>query len=198
VQTSFCEPVSGTAMPAWKRQRTTGGGVLLDLASHHADLVRWILGDDIATVTASARSDESEHDSARVEMTTHRGVEVQSWFSFRSGLADYLELLGERGSLRVDRHSPRLVLRVPRRFGYGMRRLPVLPTPSAARWRVTRLVRPSVDPSYRRALQAFVNCLNGEPPSPASLADGAQSLAIVLAAERSVDGGLVEVACASS
>ena len=30
-------------MPDWKRRRGSGGGALLDLASHHVDLLRWFL-----------------------------------------------------------------------------------------------------------------------------------------------------------
>jgi predicted dehydrogenase len=156
------------------------------------DLVRWFLGEEIATVAASVRSDDSEHDAARVELTTEGGVEVQSWFSFRTGLADYLEFLGERGTLRVDRHSPRLLLRVPRRLGYGLRRRWVPPTADVAAWRLVRWTRPSVDPSYRSALQAFVDHVRGGPSAPASLEDGVRSLAAVLSAESTA------VACASS
>jgi predicted dehydrogenase len=102
VQTTFCEPASPDAMPGWKRRRATGGGVLLDLASHHIDLMRWFLDDEISSVHASLQSEVTEHDSAQVELSTQGGVEVQSWFSCRSALSDWIEFAGERGTLRVD------------------------------------------------------------------------------------------------
>src|SRR5215203_3111260 len=40
-------------LPEWKRTRDTGGGVLLDLASHHIDLVHHLLDDPVARVYAS-------------------------------------------------------------------------------------------------------------------------------------------------
>ena len=41
-QTIFSEPFDLGGMPEWKRDRSTGGGVLLDLASHHLDQLRWL------------------------------------------------------------------------------------------------------------------------------------------------------------
>ena len=38
VQTAFCEAAAGEALPVWKRKRSTAGGVLLDLGSHHSFL----------------------------------------------------------------------------------------------------------------------------------------------------------------
>jgi myo-inositol 2-dehydrogenase / D-chiro-inositol 1-dehydrogenase len=184
VQSAFCEPTPLRAMPEWKRHRTTGGGVLLDLASHHVDLLRWFLDDEIAAATARLESATSEHDSARLELMTRGGVQVQSFFSFRAGLADFVEFYGERGTLRVDRHSPRLELRVPRRFGYGVRRARVPPTGAVLAWRLVRWTRPSLDPSYRRSLQAFVDRLHGRGDGAASLEDGLRSLEVILGAER--------------
>jgi predicted dehydrogenase len=189
--TAFCEPTSMALMPAWKRRRETGGGVLLALASHHVDLVRWLLEDEIAEAAAALQSVVTEHDSARLQLTTRRGVEVQGWFSFRTGLADYLELHGERGTLRIDRHAPRLALTLPRRTGYGVRRIRVPPTGAVLAWWARRWLRPSVDPSYRRSLQAFVDRLRGG-PAVASLDDGARSLDAILRAESAA------ASCASS
>ena len=185
VQTAFCEPAPGDVMPVWKRRRNTGGGVLLDLGSHHLDLLRWFLNDDIAAVEARVDSESTEHDVARVTLATRRGVEVQSYFSFRAGPADFLEFIGERGTLRVDRFGGTVTLRVGRRFGYGVRRVWVAPTAGMALLRVRRLARPSYEPSFRRTLAAFVERLRGGPGPVPSLDDGAHSLAAVLAAEES-------------
>ena len=89
------------------------------------------------------------------------------------------------GALRVDRHSPGLSLRVGRRFGYGVRRPWLWPTPAAAAWRLQRLFRPSIDPSFRRSLRAFVELIRGRGTRVASLADGLRSLEAILAAEDS-------------
>ncbi len=185
VQTACCESMPLETMPQWRRRRETGGGVLLELASHHIDQLRWLLGDEVACARASLRSELTEQDTARVELSMAGGVEVQGFFSFRAGLTDYMEFLGDGGALRVDRHSPRLSLRVGRRFGYGVRRPWIAPTPSAGAWRLQRLFRPSIDPSFRRALRAFLDLVRGRENRVASLQDGLRSLEVILAAEDS-------------
>jgi myo-inositol 2-dehydrogenase/D-chiro-inositol 1-dehydrogenase len=184
-QSTFCELVQPDAMPEWKRRRATGGGVLLDLGSHHIDLMRWFLGDEVARVTASIESDRSEHDSVRLELTMRGGAQVQSWFSFRTATSDWLEFAGESATLRADRHRAGVSLRVPRRFGYGMRSARVAPTPDVAEWWMKRLARPSNEPSYRRALAAFIGALRGESVAVPTLDDGMRALEVVEAAEES-------------
>ena len=196
VQTSFCEPSPPDRMPAWKRRRATGGGVLLDLASHHIDQMRWMLSTEVRVVSASLRSEVTEHDEARLALATDEGVAIQSFFSFRAGPADWLEFIGERGTLRVDRHTARLTLCRQRRRGYGARQVRVLPAPAVLRWLAERTWRPSADPSYRRALRAFIEQVRGLPSRTASLTDGLRSLEAVVAAE---DAALRDAEpCASS
>lgn len=197
VLTTFCELAQPDTMPEWKRHRVTGGGVVLDLASHHVDLLRWFLDDEVSTVEASIDSDLTEHDSARLELTMRGGAQVQSWFSSRTAVSDWLEFAGEKGTLRVDRHRPRLSLRVPRRLGYGVRTARLAPPPDVAAWWLKRMVRPSQEPSYRRILQAFVNELRGEARSTPNVADGMRALEVVIAAEESARRGtMVDVTAA--
>jgi myo-inositol 2-dehydrogenase / D-chiro-inositol 1-dehydrogenase len=185
VLSTFCEPASPAVMPEWKRQRPTGGGVLLDLASHHVDLVRWFLNCEPTTIDARLTTEISEDDSAWLKLTMAGGTEVLSFFSFRAGLADFLEFIGERGSLRVDRHRRSLSLRIARRFGYGVKNSLSFPGREVLAYQLVRLLRPSYDPSYGRALAAFVEWLRGGQPRIATLDDGLRSLETVLAAEES-------------
>lgn len=189
VQTVFCEPLTGDALPAWKRSRTSGGGVLLDLASHHFDLLRWMLDARIESASADTRSTHSEQDSADVHLRLHGGITAQCHFSFLTGPADHLEFQGELGSIRVDRHRPSPILRLRRRSGYGLVR--GSPGWSAAGFRQGLLhrLRPGHDPSYHAALAGFANALRGLPDPGADAADGWESLAAVLAAEGSVEAG---------
>jgi predicted dehydrogenase len=185
VQAVFCEPAPVGGLPAWKQHRETGGGVLLDLASHHIDLLRWYLRDEVWVVVASLTSDATEHDGAQLDLAFEKGVRAQCYFSFGSGMADHLELFGEAGTLRVDRYRPTVEVRGPRRFRYGLRRQWVNPSPRTAMWRLYRKMRPGRDPSYGFALQAFVEAVQGRPNQLASLADGLRALDVVLTAERS-------------
>jgi len=185
VQTTYTEPSPPDGMPAWKRWRHTGGGALLDLASHHFDLLRWFLDDEIGVIGASIASIESQHDSASVQILMKSGIGVQSYFSFRAGPADHLEFICERGTLRIDRHRAALTVLEPRRFGYGARRGRIKPRRANAAWRLRRILKPAGDPSYVRALRAFVGEAEGGPRKAASLEDGIRSLEVVLAAEES-------------
>lgn len=180
VQTAFCEPAAPGGLPDWKRSRASGGGVLLDLASHHFDLVRWLLGAELDVVHARTRSGASEQDEALTEIVTSTGVEVQSLFSFRAAHADFIELFGELGRLRLDRHRGSLVVHLRRRRRYGIRRVW---TPSAD-MQARRLLGGRGDPSYGRSLGAFVRRVGGAQVDTPSLEDGLRSLQVVLAAER--------------
>ena len=156
--------------------------MLLDLASHHVDLIRWMLKTEVAQVSAAIRSDVSEQDSATVTMELLNDADVQSFFSFRSGYADRIDLIGESGTLSIDRHRGSLTLQTPRRFGYGSRRRMLAPEAGNVAWRMRRFVRPAEDPSYHAALKAFAN---GRVSESASMSDGERSLEVILAAEQS-------------
>jgi predicted dehydrogenase len=193
VQTTFSEPAQPDAMPEWKRRRATGGGVLLDLASHHIDLLRWFLGDEVASVGATIDSELTDHDGAHLHLTMRGGTHVQSSFSCRIAISDAFEFAGERGTLRVDRHRRAVSLRLPRRFGYGMRTGWAAPPSSVTTWWVERLVQPSRESSYRRALEAFVSVLRGgaRPHNVADVNDGMRALEVIEAAEQSARFGRV-------
>jgi predicted dehydrogenase len=143
------------------------------------------LNDEVAEVSASVASLASDLDSASLRLAMRGGVEVQSFFSFTAGMADYLEFIGDRGTLRVDRHRAGLELRVRRRLGYGLRNGWLPPNSAVLQWRLQRLTHPSLDPSYRLALRSFVELLAGHDAQLPSLADGMASLHTVLAAEKS-------------
>jgi predicted dehydrogenase len=194
VQTVFCEPV-GAAMPEWKKHRHTGGGVLLDLASHHVDLIRWFLETEVASVRAIIGAHRTEDDTARLDMTTAGGVEVDTFVSLCAGPVDRLFFIGDRGTLLVDRHRAMPVLHRSLTRRYGVRRRLTLPTTAEALLGMRRLVQPSYQPSFRRSLAAFIDRVNGVAVDLPTLDDGAASLAVVLAAEASArQGGAIEPA----
>jgi myo-inositol 2-dehydrogenase/D-chiro-inositol 1-dehydrogenase len=189
VLSAFNEPLDAETMPPWKQRRESGGGVLLDLASHHFDLIPWLLGDEIASLRADVRSRQSEQDEASVFATSKAGVPFQSHFSFRAARADFVEVILERGKLRLDRHRPTLNLQVSRRLGYGVRASFVAPTRETLRFQAMRALRPSYDPSYRAALLGFIEAIRTGASAGATLADGRRNLESVLACEESARTG---------
>jgi predicted dehydrogenase len=172
ISTVFCEP---GMLPGWKEARDQGGGVLLDLGSHHFDLIRWLVDSEIARVEATIRSDVTEHDSALVRLVLADGTTTSSYFSFRHGPAHSLELVGDRGVLRIDRCARTLSLR-------GARARTV--TGAVLAWRARALVRPRSEPSWRYSLKAFFDVIGGSEIELPTLEDGLRSLEVVAAAER--------------
>lgn len=195
-RTQFSTPARG--LPDWKQRRATGGGVLLDLGSHHIDLVRYLFGQEVAAVSASLRSTRTEHDNAALHLRLANGVEVQSLFSFTAGDTDRIEVYGEAGQAVVDRYRSWNVERV-------------LPVGGAARlrqWAQTgrallrspylrlKLTGSRQEPSYKAAFTHFVAAVRGEVAASPDFADGLRALEVIDAAETSARTG-AEVALAA-
>ncbi len=178
-------------LPPWKHTRQTGGGALLDLASHHVDLTRFMFAQPIVRVAADIHSLRTEHDVASVSMTLADGVVVQSLFSFGIAARDEWTVYGDSGILHLDRH-----------YSFGVS---VDPPAAESRSRVAfrrvaqalrgpmlweRLRSPGRDPSFRTALRDFAAAIRGEANADRPLlADGCRSLDVVLAAELSAESG---------
>ncbi len=176
IRTTFTDP--GQNLPAWKLARADGGGALLDLASHHVDLLRFLLDAEVEDVTATVSSSRSEHDGAILRLGLSEGAEAEIEVGFRSPQEDVLELAGSLGTIRIDRHRGS-VKRQPGRLA---------PTRELLLLRLRLAVRPSSDPSYATALHAFVARVRGADVGLPTLEDGLASLAVVLAAEEAAAG----------
>jgi myo-inositol 2-dehydrogenase/D-chiro-inositol 1-dehydrogenase len=179
------------SMPDWKKTRSTGGGVLLDLASHHIDLVRFLFQQDVRMVYADIESRCTEHDTAMLHLRLADGFLVQSYFSLCAVDEDRFEIYGQAGKLTVDRYrsldveivgaggtSSRLrrVTRQLRSFGS----LPYL---------FKKLQSPWHEPSYRESLSRFVSAARGRDRASPDLLDGYRSLEVICAAEESAQTG---------
>ena len=175
------------ALPAWKQMRAQGGGVLLDLASHHVDAVRFLLEQEVVEVSAAAGSRRSEIDTATLHLRLADGLLVQSSFFLNAVDEDRFEIYGEAGKLTLDRYAGTVEVTAPV-FEYG--RVPQ--TRRALRGLVHRVagaLRAPGEGSFRTALAAFVAAVgDGRPASP-DLEDGYRSLAVVMAAEEAARHG---------
>lgn len=177
-------------LPAWKRQRASGGGALLDFCSHHADLARFLFDDEVRDVTASIRSLRSEDDNAWTTMTMKGGVRVESRSSFTSVQENRFEVTGETGGLSVDRiegrmrfHPPDIAWSRPARIRRGIVRLAEVPG------NIRSVFTPPHDPSYGLALSAFIHAVRERSHVTPDPRDGEGSLRVVLAAEASARDG---------
>jgi predicted dehydrogenase len=182
---------SAPGLPAWKHARASGGGVLLDLACHHVDLVRFFFSQEVSAVSAHLRSQRSDGDSAAVQLRLAGGLLVQSFFSLCAVEEDRFEVYGRAGKLTVDRYwsldveiseSIRRAARLKRwvRSVQSVARLPYL---------IRKMREPCGEPSYRTALRRFVAAARSGSPASPDLLDGCRSLAVIEAAEQSAAHG---------
>ena len=114
VRTTFTS--ESRPLPDWKESRAEGGGVLLDLASHHVDLIRFLLEEEPVRGFARLRSDRVEDDHATIELLLPSGTAVQSFFSLSSVHDHRVEVHGRDALLNIDRfrRPPSSIRRKPR------------------------------------------------------------------------------------
>ena len=190
-------PASNTACTSIsKSRRASGGGALLDLASHQFDLVPFLLGQRIVEVGCLVSSRSSEDDTALSQLRFSGGA-VASVLTALSAVEEHrMEIVGPDGALTFDRyHASRIRFSPPRRdFGWSAR----LRDAGAliAGWpRALRdVLLPRRERSFALALAAFAEAVRGRPSPGPDLGSGLQSLAVVLAAEQAArHGGNVRV-----
>jgi predicted dehydrogenase len=189
VRSVFSAPMR--SMPVWKQTRSTGGGALLEMASHHIDLVRFLFQQDVRTVYAEIQSRYTEQDTATLHLQLADGVRIQSFFSLCALNEDRFEIYGQERKLTVDRYrsldveiddtggtSSRL-RRITRRLR-SLRSIPYL---------LKKLRSPWHEPSYREALSRFFSAVRGGEGASPDLFDGYRSLQVICAAEESARTG---------
>ena len=172
-------------LPPWKRQKSSGGGALFDLGGHHLDLIPFLTGLEVEAVQGSERAIATAGDTVSLAFELQGGVPAQMLLGLASGVsANHVEIVGTKGTVRCNAADPvpLTVERAPGKFarvrkaGLALRELDP-----------RRLARsPGLEPSFGRALGAFVQaCLAGKPVQP-DIAAGHASLMLSLAAETSI------------
>ena len=176
----------GPSLPPVDYLRVSGGQ-LRDQTVHFFDLARWITGEDPATVsvTGSALADPSIRDFGDVDtsvavLTMPSGAIVQIDSVRRTGYGydERIEVMGSTGLVESRRNRRGNVSH------YGAGR--IVEDGLDAGW------FERVEPTYGRALSAFVAALEASVPPPASLEDGLAAQAIAEAATRALASGRTE------
>ena len=179
------------APDSWRHSRLSGGGALLDLASHHIDLIRFLSGADVVRVFARINSRRSEDDTAVLLLELSDGSVADLFVSLTSAETDRVEIYGENGRIVVDRYREHTALTDPLRAHRSVLDH-VARLADRARglaYAVARRRAAAHEPSFERTMRDFVAaCRDGRPISP-DLNDGFAALAVVLAAEESSHSG---------
>ncbi len=178
-------------LPSWKHTRQGGGGALLDLASHHFDLIHFLFGQEICDVFATTRGQRTEDDTASVALRLSSGLPVQSFFSTNALEEDRFEIYGTAGKLTVNRYASSVVeIEPPTRQFARLKRLAWDLRSLVARGGIIRnLIFPYREASYNLALAHFIEAVRAHRPAAPDFWDGYRSLSVVCAAEESARTG---------
>lgn len=174
-------------LPDWKSRRDTGGGALLDLASHHLDMSAWLVGAQPLSISCDLRSRHTQDDVALVQADFPGDVSAQVCAILGGPEEHRFEILGELGALVVNPYASEFVEMRPAsldgiRLGQFTGATRALMSP--AYWKA-KLNKSSWRVSYERALHAFVDGIRrGQSPEP-DITSGYETLQSIDAAVES-------------
>lgn len=179
--------VPAPAMSSWRAPSNSGGGVLLDLGTHQIDLVRSLTGAEVEAVETTTASADGAGSLLTMEMTLTSGATATTTCAYAEKFSDTVTVIGERGTLHVDRgrswdvtvvHDRERTRRhSPRRGASGLRYL------------LTKLRSPYHEPSFAIALSAWVESIRSGSAFNPDIDDGIAALLVADAARRSADLG---------
>jgi 1,5-anhydro-D-fructose reductase (1,5-anhydro-D-mannitol-forming) len=178
--------VHGGALPkhlhGWRlKDPEAGAGAIFDLTVHDGDLLRFILSDEPETVSALAQNSglasPGIEDAAMIQIRFASGLMAQLYDSFTTPyLRTMVEVNGTQGSIAaLDCMSQTPGGTVVIRTAAGEKQLDL-----------------QHENYYVRGLRAFHDAIAGSGSPVATGEDGIRSLAIALAARRSLESGRVE------
>jgi myo-inositol 2-dehydrogenase / D-chiro-inositol 1-dehydrogenase len=174
-------------LPPWKQHRASGGGVMLDLALHHVDLLRFVFDDEVAEVTALLRSLRSENDTAVISLRLGSGPIAQIFVSMTTSAQDSLDVYGTAGRITADRYGSGRLAYAPTKRRSG-RAAQLTSLGLHATQQLHEIARPLKDPSHGLAFRAFAAAVGGNAPERLPTPEDAfRSLAVVFAAEASMN-----------
>lgn len=169
----------GLLTDSWRRGQ--GGGALLELGSHHFDLVHFLSGQEIATIhNQTAQHGLQAWSTARLE----QGAGYQGFFSLDCADDERFEIYGEQGRLSLQRYASAEV-EVHPRSGQRLRwrrLLALLRSPLHLGYVLNKFRSPCHEPSYYPCMQSFLEACRSQCNwSGATPADGLRALRWALA-----------------
>jgi predicted dehydrogenase len=166
----------------WFDDDARSGGVLLDLAVHDFDYLRWLLGDVERVFTRRTgwdRDGSSDVSLSVVRFESGAVGHVEAWWVEVPTVpfTEALEIAGDDGHLEYDVDEVQPL----RQFGHDGVESPRDPVGDDL---------PLARDGYDRQLERFVDCVREGQEPPVTVEDGLQSMAVSLAAIESADRGV--------
>ena len=189
-------PVVGTAVsrdpgcpdPAWAAPASSGG-MIVDLAIHDFDILRWLMADEVtrvyaegAVLTCPDLTPVGDIDTAVINLRFERGGLgcVEACRDSGYGYDIRCEIRGTEGSLQI---------------GYLQETPVVSLTARGATHDIVPWFQERFTPAYQTQIDHFVECLQQARPPSVGLADARRALQIGLAATQSqLEGRPIDVA----
>lgn len=175
----FCYPVANHPRRWIHDAAIAGGGPVADVGVHCVDTLRFILGDQVASVFAAGYSDNASgtvEASAMLSLKFCHSALATVLVSARAQYRTPLELVGETGVLRADN-----ALSIEQPVTIELWRSGEVQTQQA-----------SNTLAYSRQVDAFAAAVEGRSPFPASGEEGRRNQLVLDAAYRSMKTGSTE------
>lgn len=163
---------------------TRSGGIFRDMTIHDCDTARWLLGEEIESVMASASvltdpkiGELGDFDSANVILCTASGKQCVITNSRRAayGYDQRIEVLGSKGMVSAQ-NTQEANIEIAGRGGFQ--------TPPLLNFFMTRYTA-----AYANEIEAFVKALSENATPPITGEDGLRALELAEAAVKSVETG---------
>jgi predicted dehydrogenase len=154
----------------WYADRGSSGGVLVDLAIHDLDYVRWVFGEVDRVFARRSVWEEGEHGHVTLRFENGAAAYVDASWGLPPGqeLTQSFELAGSDGLVEFDGDDAALTFRTAEE---------------------TQVTNPVAKDGYRRQLEAFVESVETRSEPSVTAEDAIAALRLSLAANRSAETG---------
>jgi predicted dehydrogenase len=192
VRSTFSDNVlERPGLPAWRTRRDSGGGALVDKLSHHMDLWRHLLDDEVREVSAVSRSNGSDDSVVAVTGTMRGGVVATALGLDETASDNEIVIYGEAGSITLSLYRADGFVRAGRND-----------VPGAPRRRLTAGARGLFElaagaipsrkggdfmNSYVTEWRSFLRAIETGATPDCTLEDGRRAVEIALAAAKAAD-----------
>jgi myo-inositol 2-dehydrogenase / D-chiro-inositol 1-dehydrogenase len=178
----------------WRNVRREGGGVYWDLAVHHFDLWRFLVGSEAQEICTIGASGSRDDEKATISARMSNGVCAGGVFCYGSNDTNELEIYGSQGCLRLSLYRYDGLEFLPKtRLGSSLATRARKLAGSASRLPRVLLQSPrggTLLSSYREEWSYFAqHIVNNKPVQCSTLDDGRRAVQMVLAAIESADSG---------
>lgn len=168
----------------WRMSPREGGGALLELASHHIDLMRFLFDSEIESVAAQSWSNTGDDEAAMLTLVLGNGVHVQSFVSYGTVEEDRVEIYGTEGKLTINRYDSLIVERTGPHAtgGISSAKSRMFGELSAVRHGLARRKAAGQEPSFSASIGSFIESVKRGVQSTPDLTDGLRAIEVVEAA----------------